>query len=92
MAAEQFCTRLGRYRMPFAWTAVHLANILSSVGQPDSDSEGGEEAGLQAEGGATGKGKWHLLLTQLGTRLSLQVSVLCLSSLSPCIYHCHYLF
>uniref|UniRef100_A0A8C9AJ89 Dedicator of cytokinesis 6 n=1 Tax=Prolemur simus TaxID=1328070 RepID=A0A8C9AJ89_PROSS len=31
LAAEQFCTRLGRYRMPFAWTAVHLANIVSSA-------------------------------------------------------------
>lgn len=52
MAAEQFCTRLGRYRMPFAWTAVHLANIVSSAGQPDrdSDSEGGEEAGLTGQG------------------------------------------
>lgn len=46
LAAEQFCTRLGRYRMPFAWTAVHLANIVSSVGPQDrdSDSEGGEDA------------------------------------------------
>lgn len=52
LAAEQFCTRLGRYRMPFAWTAVHLANIVSSAGQPDrdSDSEGGEEAGLTSQG------------------------------------------
>ncbi|XP_023373752.1 dedicator of cytokinesis protein 6 isoform X4 [Otolemur garnettii] len=42
LAAEQFCTRLGRYRMPFAWTAVHLANIVSSAGHldRDSDSEG----------------------------------------------------
>uniref|UniRef100_A0A8C9AEC0 Dedicator of cytokinesis 6 n=1 Tax=Prolemur simus TaxID=1328070 RepID=A0A8C9AEC0_PROSS len=32
LAAEQFCTRLGRYRMPFAWTAVHLANIVSREG------------------------------------------------------------
>ncbi|XP_037674595.1 dedicator of cytokinesis protein 6 isoform X3 [Choloepus didactylus] len=42
LAAEQFCTRLGRYRMPFAWTAVHLANIVSSSGtsERDSDSEG----------------------------------------------------
>uniref|UniRef100_G3T4C0 Dedicator of cytokinesis 6 n=1 Tax=Loxodonta africana TaxID=9785 RepID=G3T4C0_LOXAF len=39
LAAEQFCTRLGRYRMPFAWTAVHLANIVNSVGQPDRDSD-----------------------------------------------------
>ncbi|XP_040585899.1 dedicator of cytokinesis protein 6 isoform X2 [Mesocricetus auratus] len=46
LAAEQFCTRLGRYRMPFAWTAVHLANIVSSVGPQDrdSDSEGGKDA------------------------------------------------
>lgn len=53
LAAEQFCTRLGRYRMPFAWTAVHLANIVSSAGQPDrdsSDSEGGEEAGPTGRG------------------------------------------
>ncbi|XP_023572954.1 dedicator of cytokinesis protein 6 isoform X1 [Octodon degus] len=39
LAAEQFCTRLGRYRMPFAWTAVHLANIVSSAGNPDRDSD-----------------------------------------------------
>lgn len=59
LAAEQFCTRLGRYRMPFAWTAVHLANIVSSAGQPDrdSDSEGGEEAGLISQWwGANGEG------------------------------------
>ncbi|KAM4888495.1 dedicator of cytokinesis protein 6 [Thomomys bottae] len=40
VAAEQCCTRLGRYRMPFAWTAVHLANIVSSAaGQSDRDSD-----------------------------------------------------
>lgn len=44
LAAEQFCTRLGRYRMPFAWTAVHLANIVSRPQDRDSDSEGGENA------------------------------------------------
>lgn len=57
LAAEQFCTRLGRYRMPFAWTAVHLANIVSSAGQPDrdSDSEGGEWAGL---GRGYPEGRW----------------------------------
>ncbi|CAL8303287.1 unnamed protein product [Merluccius merluccius] len=43
MQAEQSCTRLGRFRMPFAWTAIHLLNIVSSVGgldrtDPDSDS------------------------------------------------------
>uniref|UniRef100_A0A8C5FGN7 Dedicator of cytokinesis protein 7-like n=1 Tax=Gadus morhua TaxID=8049 RepID=A0A8C5FGN7_GADMO len=44
--AEQSCTRLGRFRMPFAWTAIHLLNIVSSVGgldrtDPDSDSGNG---------------------------------------------------
>ncbi|XP_059588313.1 dedicator of cytokinesis protein 6 isoform X4 [Alligator mississippiensis] len=36
-AAEQFCSRLGRYRMPFAWTAVHLRNVLSSASAPERD-------------------------------------------------------
>ncbi|XP_040202409.1 dedicator of cytokinesis protein 6 isoform X5 [Rana temporaria] len=40
--SEQFCSRLGRYRMPFAWTAIHLMNIVNSMGTTggDSDSEG----------------------------------------------------
>lgn len=43
LQAEQSCSRLGRFRMPFAWTAIHLLNIVSSVGgldrsDPDSDS------------------------------------------------------
>lgn len=43
LQAEQSCVRLGRFRMPFAWTAIHLLNIVSSVGgldrsDPDSDS------------------------------------------------------
>uniref|UniRef100_A0A7N6FD66 Dedicator of cytokinesis 6 n=1 Tax=Anabas testudineus TaxID=64144 RepID=A0A7N6FD66_ANATE len=44
LQAEQSCSRLGHFRMPFAWTAIHLLNIVSSVGgldrsDPDSDSE-----------------------------------------------------
>lgn len=42
--AEQMCSRLGRFRMPFAWTAIHLLNIVSSVGgmdRSDSDSDTG---------------------------------------------------
>lgn len=42
--ADQYCSRLGRYRMPFAWTAIHLMNIVSSAGsleRGDSDSESG---------------------------------------------------
>lgn len=44
VAGEQFCTRLGRYRMPFAWTAIHLMNIISTTGMLErdaSDSENG---------------------------------------------------
>ncbi|XP_060619527.2 dedicator of cytokinesis protein 6 isoform X1 [Anolis sagrei] len=47
VAGEQFCNRLGRYRMPFAWTAIHLMNIINSTGllerdasEPESDRRG----------------------------------------------------
>ncbi|XP_072853828.1 dedicator of cytokinesis protein 7 isoform X2 [Pogona vitticeps] len=36
--SEQFCQRLGKYRMPFAWTAIHLMNIVSSAGSLERDS------------------------------------------------------
>uniref|UniRef100_A0A8C5UII8 Dedicator of cytokinesis 7 n=1 Tax=Malurus cyaneus samueli TaxID=2593467 RepID=A0A8C5UII8_9PASS len=39
--AEQFCQRLGKYRMPFAWTAIHLMNIVSSAGSLERDSTEG---------------------------------------------------
>ena len=74
--------------MPFAWTAVHLANIVSSAGQPerDSDSEGGEEAGLVVGGGggglATGERKGRPLLAVFCTRQSLP-SCPVTASLSP---------
>lgn len=28
-AAVANCDRLGKYRMPFAWTAIHLVDIIS---------------------------------------------------------------
>uniref|UniRef100_A0A6Q2XUX5 Dedicator of cytokinesis 7 n=1 Tax=Esox lucius TaxID=8010 RepID=A0A6Q2XUX5_ESOLU len=37
--SEQFCTRLGRYRMPFAWTAIHLMNIVNSAGSLERDTD-----------------------------------------------------
>lgn len=33
-AAVSNCDRLGKYRMPFAWTAIHLVDVLS--GKPAS--------------------------------------------------------
>ena len=29
--ASQFCERLGKYRMPFAWTAIYLMNIVNGA-------------------------------------------------------------
>lgn len=29
--SKWFCERLGKYRMPFAWTAIHLMNIVDSA-------------------------------------------------------------
>uniref|UniRef100_A0A8C2KP59 Dedicator of cytokinesis 7 n=1 Tax=Cyprinus carpio TaxID=7962 RepID=A0A8C2KP59_CYPCA len=45
--SEQFCQRLGRYRMPFAWTAIHLMNIVNSAGSLERDTE--LETGLSGE-------------------------------------------
>uniref|UniRef100_S4RVQ6 Dedicator of cytokinesis 7 n=1 Tax=Petromyzon marinus TaxID=7757 RepID=S4RVQ6_PETMA len=36
--AELFCQRLGKYRMPFAWTAIHLMNIVNSAGSLERDA------------------------------------------------------
>ncbi|XP_054707332.1 dedicator of cytokinesis protein 7-like [Uloborus diversus] len=32
------CDRLGKYRMPFAWTAIYLMNIINGVNNMDKDS------------------------------------------------------
>ena len=36
--AVQFCERLGKYRMPFAWTAIYLMNIITGAGSLERDS------------------------------------------------------
>ncbi|CAM4610803.1 unnamed protein product [Lepidochelys kempii] len=41
-AVEQFCGRLGRYRMPFAWTAIHLLNITSTAGALEREAADAE--------------------------------------------------
>uniref|UniRef100_A0A6I8P388 Dedicator of cytokinesis 7 n=1 Tax=Ornithorhynchus anatinus TaxID=9258 RepID=A0A6I8P388_ORNAN len=50
--AEQFCQRLGKYRMPFAWTAIHLMNIVSSAGSLERDS-------TEVEISTGGTGAWE---------------------------------
>uniref|UniRef100_A0A674DUG5 Dedicator of cytokinesis 7 n=1 Tax=Salmo trutta TaxID=8032 RepID=A0A674DUG5_SALTR len=46
--SEQFCTRLGRYRMPFAWTAIHLMNIVNSAGSLERDTENSSIGGRRS--------------------------------------------
>ncbi|KAL3867584.1 hypothetical protein ACJMK2_040468 [Sinanodonta woodiana] len=36
--ASQYCERLGRYRMPFAWTAIYLMNIVTETSNYDRDA------------------------------------------------------
>ena len=36
--AYQFCERLGKYRMPFAWTAIYLMNIVSGATNFDRET------------------------------------------------------
>ena len=34
-----YCSRLGKYRMPFAWTGIHLVNVINySPADSDKDS------------------------------------------------------
>eukprot|EP00063_Salmo_salar_P004083 XP_013978918.1 PREDICTED: dedicator of cytokinesis protein 7-like isoform X1 [Salmo salar] len=64
--SEQFCTRLGRYRMPFAWTAIHLMNIVNSAGSLERDTE--LEMGLPER-----KGSWsERRNSSIGGRRSLE--------------------
>ncbi|KAI0241313.1 Dedicator of cytokinesis protein 7 [Lamellibrachia satsuma] len=37
--AANFCERLGKYRMPFAWTAIYLKNIVEGGNPLDTDKE-----------------------------------------------------
>ncbi|XP_063042281.1 dedicator of cytokinesis protein 8 [Engraulis encrasicolus] len=37
--AEQFCQRLGRYRMPFAWGVVNITSVFSATLERDADTD-----------------------------------------------------
>ncbi|BFY99508.1 hypothetical protein BsWGS_02548 [Bradybaena similaris] len=46
--AAQFCDRLGKYRMPFAWTAIYLLNIVNGGGSLERESRReGREASVE---------------------------------------------
>ncbi|XP_048475857.1 dedicator of cytokinesis protein 7-like [Rhincodon typus] len=34
--AENFCQRLGKYRMPFAWAYINIMNVVSTASDRDS--------------------------------------------------------
>ncbi|XP_072255666.1 dedicator of cytokinesis protein 6 isoform X5 [Pyxicephalus adspersus] len=71
--AEQFCSRLGRYRMPFAWTAIHLMNIVNSMGTADRDSDSEGER----------KGTWNERKRKAFERLSVGDEVCGFNSFRP---------
>ncbi|KAJ6657732.1 hypothetical protein lerEdw1_002233 [Lerista edwardsae] len=74
VAAEQFCTRLGRYRMPFAWTAIHLMNIINSTGMLERDAS-------DAEGDR--KGTWNERKRKAYERLSVGEETCSFSNFRP---------
>ncbi|XP_077118085.1 dedicator of cytokinesis protein 6 isoform X6 [Ranitomeya variabilis] len=71
--AEQFCSRLGRYRMPFAWTAIHLMNIINSAVTSDRDSDSESER----------KGTWNERKKKAFERLSVGDDVCGFNSFRP---------
>ncbi|CAH2273031.1 Hypothetical predicted protein [Pelobates cultripes] len=73
--AEQFCSRLGRYRMPFAWTAIHLMNIVNSIGTTDRDSD--------SDSGNERKGTWNERKRKAFERLSVGDEVCGFTSFRP---------
>ena len=60
VAAVSNCERLGKYRMPFAWTAIHLVDIISGK-QASADA-----AATAAAAAATGPSQ-ERDTTQAGT-------------------------
>ncbi|KAJ7316681.1 hypothetical protein JRQ81_002843, partial [Phrynocephalus forsythii] len=74
MAGEQFCTRLGRYRMPFAWTAIHLMNIINSTGLLERDA---------SEAESDRKGTWNERKRKAYERMSVGEEICSFSNFRP---------
>ncbi|XP_041359192.1 dedicator of cytokinesis protein 7-like isoform X2 [Gigantopelta aegis] len=47
--AVQFCERLGKYRMPFAWTAIYLMNIVTGGNSNSLEREASVEKNSESE-------------------------------------------
>uniref|UniRef100_A0A670KMT5 Dedicator of cytokinesis 6 n=1 Tax=Podarcis muralis TaxID=64176 RepID=A0A670KMT5_PODMU len=74
VAGEQFCTRLGRYRMPFAWTAIHLVNIINSTGMLERDASDSE---------SDRKGTWNERKRKTYERMSVGEEMCSFSNFRP---------
>uniref|UniRef100_A0A8C6Y4G7 Dedicator of cytokinesis 6 n=1 Tax=Naja naja TaxID=35670 RepID=A0A8C6Y4G7_NAJNA len=74
VTGEQFCTRLGRYRMPFAWTAIHLMNIISTTGMLERDASDSENER---------KGTWNERKRKAYGRLSVGEEMCSFSNFRP---------
>ncbi|GAB6031639.1 hypothetical protein CHUAL_009399 [Chamberlinius hualienensis] len=42
--AVTYCERLGKYRMPFAWTAIYLANVISGMNSLEREMSGDKDS------------------------------------------------
>uniref|UniRef100_A0A8D2LJQ8 Dedicator of cytokinesis 6 n=1 Tax=Varanus komodoensis TaxID=61221 RepID=A0A8D2LJQ8_VARKO len=76
LAGEQICTRLGRYRMPFAWTAIHLMNIINSTGMLERDAS-------DSESGKYRKGTWNERKRKAYERMSVGEEMCGFSNFRP---------
>ncbi|XP_070541056.1 dedicator of cytokinesis protein 7-like isoform X2 [Ptychodera flava] len=47
--AKYYCEKLGKYRMPFAWTAIHLMNIVNGAGSLDRDPSFSDKDSLKED-------------------------------------------
>ena len=56
--AIYYCEKLGRYRMPFAWTAIYLTNIVNGASSLEREAERQE----REQGRADSLGKEFLFL------------------------------
>jgi hypothetical protein len=55
--AAYFCDKLGKYKMPFAWTAIHLLNVITGTTSMERDASTDREVGSTS---SLGKSKQEL--------------------------------
>ena len=71
--AKQYCDKLGAYRMPFAWTAIQLMNMVNGANSLDKDSTLGSDNSSTGSSGSLGK-QIQVQCTQCGTSTGILIS------------------